>query len=71
MENQKPKLVDIEDYKKLLKKHNKNKIELNGICNFFKDYYGVIIIVILLILLLYFRYQDVKEKKERLMYNIE
>ena len=64
MENVKPKLVDIEHYKKLLKKNNKNKIELDGICNFFKDYYSVIIIVILLILLLYFRYQDVKEKQK-------
>ena len=40
MENVKPKLVDIEHYKKLLKKNNKNKIELDGICNFFKDYYS-------------------------------
>ena len=71
----KPKLVD----RKILKKIKKKKINLakefkqnsysykikNSCSKFIKDNYGIIIIFSLLIFLLYFRYRDVKERREK------
>ena len=71
----KPKLVD----RKILKKIKKKKIGIatdreknsysyqfkNSCMTFLKDNYGIIIIFSLLLFLLYFRYQDVKERRER------
>lgn len=67
-----PKLVDNKILKKIKKKKIKirkntltNKIKDNC-TNFIKNNYGIVIIFITLILLLYYRYRDVKKKRERL-----
>lgn len=77
--NDKPKLVDnkilkkIKNKKLVIKDNSYSNQFLNKflnqfreyMINFFRDNYGIIIIIILLLILLYFRYLDVKEKREK------